>query len=115
MQPADDALETTARFDFTKTWSGGMVGTSRGVMLSGGDPQQGEAGYVAIEVFNGSVDGLQGSLALQQFGTMHSGDYVLRYEIVPGSCTGELTGIVGSVDLTIADGLHRVTLRYKRT
>lgn len=112
MLPGDAALETTSRYDFTKVWSGGMNGTSSGLMLSGGDPQRGEAGYVALEVFDGTVDGHRGTMALQQFGTMHGGDSMLRYEVVPGSGTGELAGLVGAVDLVIEDGHHRVTLRY---
>ncbi len=114
MMPGDPALDSTSRFDFTKIWSGGLVGTSRGVMLSAGDPQNGNAGYVAIEVFNGHVDGRQGALALQQFGTMHNGEYALRYEVVPGSATNELVGIAGEIDLTIEDGEHSVVFRYRR-
>lgn len=37
---ADALLEGTGRFDFTKTWAGGLDGTSRGVMLSAGDPRR---------------------------------------------------------------------------
>ena len=36
---------------------------------------------------------------------------VLRYEVVPGSGTEGLTGLVGPVDLVVEeDGTHRVTL-----
>ncbi|MFN8081682.1 MAG: DUF3224 domain-containing protein [Kineosporiaceae bacterium] len=110
--PGDGLLESTGRFDFTKTWSGGMQGGSRGVMLSAGDPQTGNAGYVALEVFDGTIDGRPGQVALHQFGTMNQGDYELRYELVPGSGTAELTGITGAIDLVIDAGTHRVTLNY---
>jgi Protein of unknown function (DUF3224) len=113
MTPGDPALDSTARFDFTKIWSGAIVGTSRGVMLSGGDPQQGNAGYVAMEVFEGTIDGLKGTIAMHQFGSMHGGDYSLRYEVVPGSGTNQLAGMIGAVDLNIDDGQHKVTLRYR--
>lgn len=113
LTPGDPALESTARFDFTKVWSGGMEGTSRGLMLSGGDLQQGNAGYVALEVFDGSIDGRSGSVAFQQFGSMHNGGYELRYEVVPGSGTGELNQMVGKLDLQVENGDHNVRFRYR--
>jgi len=39
-------------------------------MFSGGDPRQGIAGYVAIEVVTGTLNGKHGSFALQHFATM---------------------------------------------
>ncbi|MBK6874237.1 MAG: DUF3224 domain-containing protein [Kineosporiaceae bacterium] len=112
LTPADGLLEATGRFDFTKTWSGGMQGSSRGVMLSAGDPQSGNAGYVALEVFDGIIDGHRGQVALHQFGSMNQGGYELRYELVPGTGTAELAGITGAIDLVIDAGTHRVTVRY---
>ena len=82
-------------------------------MLSGGDPQSGAAGYVAIETVTGSLGDRHGSFALQQFGTMSSGAQTLHYEVVPGSGTGELEGIAGTLYLTIEpDGTHRYELQY---
>ena len=99
--------------DFTKTWSGGIEGTSRGAMLSAGDPGSGDAGYVALEVLDASIDGRRGTLVLQQSGTMTGGDAELTYRIVPGSGTGELAGITGTVDLEVTEGRHEVTLTYE--
>ena len=113
LQPGEAALPGTGRFDFTKVWSGGLSGTGRGVMLSAGDPATGTAGYVALETVDGALDGVAGTLALQQFGTMDGGVPTLRYEIVPGSGTGGLMGVTGSIDLAIVDGQHRVTLTYR--
>ncbi|WP_405062267.1 DUF3224 domain-containing protein [Kribbella sp. NBC_01505] len=107
LKPADPLLEATARFDFTKNWTGGMVGTSTGLMLSAGDPSTGKAGYVALEVFSGRIDGLNGTVVLQQFGTM-SDETTLYYEFVPGSGTGQLAGLLGKLKL---DG-HDVTVSY---
>ena len=39
-------------------------------MFSGGDPKQGMAGYVAIEVVMGVLKGKKGSFALQHSATM---------------------------------------------
>lgn len=110
---ADALLEGTGRFDFTKTWAGGLDGTSRGVMLSAGDPATATAGYVALEVFDGAIDGRSGTVAFQQFGTMQDGATTLHYVIVPGSGTGELASVVGSIELEVDDeGRHGVTLLY---
>jgi hypothetical protein len=113
LQPSEGLLAGTGRFDFTKTWSGGMAGTSQGLMLTAGDPQGGFAGYVALETFDGVIDGRRGRVVLQQFGTMAGGESVLHYELVPGSGTRDLAGIHGVVDLQVDDGDHRVTLTYR--
>ncbi|MHB1738257.1 MAG: DUF3224 domain-containing protein [Actinomycetes bacterium] len=114
VQPGTPELDSTGRFDFTKIWTGEMAGTSRGLMLSAGDPSSGDAGYVALETFDGTIDGQHGTVALQQFGTMRDGDTVLRYELVPGSGTGSLVGISGRIELRVTDGIHRVFLRYSK-
>ena len=113
LKPGVADIDGTARFDFTKSWVGGMEGVSRGQMLSAGDPSLGNAGYIAIEMFEGTIAGRRGKVAMQQFGTMRAGEYVLRYELAPGSGTNELAGIVGGIDLTIVDGKHEVILRYE--
>lgn len=109
--PADALLAGTGRFDLTKQWSGDIVGTSQGVMLSAGDPSTGSAGYVALERFVGTIGTATGTCALQQLGTMVDGQQVLHYEVVPGSGTEGLAGLSGRVDLVVdEDGTHRVTL-----
>lgn len=101
------------RFEVTKTFHGDLVGTSVGLMLSAGDPQLGEAGYVAVEVVDATVAGRNGRFVLQQFGTMHAGAQTLHYEVVPGSGSAELTGITGRLLLTIdADGTHHYELEH---
>ena len=112
LQPADPVVANTQRFEFHKSWSGGMQGSGSGVMLSAGDPSTGSAGYVAIETFTGSIGGRSGSLAFQQFGTMSGGDPVLRYEVVPGSGTEGLAGVSGTIELDVVDGEHRVRFTY---
>lgn len=111
MDPQPGLVAETSRFGLTKEWTGGIRGTSTGVMLSAGDPRAGAAGYVALEVVSGSVDGRAGTFALAQFGSMSGDDQSLRYEVVPGSGTGALEGLRGTVELTVDDG-HAVTFRY---
>jgi hypothetical protein len=102
-----------ARFELTKSFAGDLEGTGSGVMLSAGDPQAGEAGYVAVETVQGRLGGRAGGFALQQFGTVHGGAQVLHYEVVPGSGTGGLAGITGTLHLEIdPDGTHRYALDH---
>lgn len=110
MTPGDAVVPGTGRFDFTKIWTGGVAGTSSGTMLSAGDPVTGNAGYVAMEVFEGRIGGRTGTIAFQQCGTMQPGDTDLRYLVAPGSGTGDLAGVVGHLDLTVDRGEHEVTL-----
>ena len=112
--PSEGVLPDTGRFDFTKTWTGDITGSSQGVMLSAGDPANGTAGYVALETFTGSISGLTGSVVLQQYGTMLDGTAQLQYEVAPGSGTAELSGLTGVVDLTMIDGVHHVALRLTK-
>jgi hypothetical protein len=82
-------------------------------MLSAGDPRAGAAGYVAIETVRGRLREREGGFALQQFGSMYDGAQILHYEVVPGSGSGQLTGITGTQQLDIdADGTHHYQLRY---
>lgn len=115
MTPAAPELAgKVSRLDFTKTFSGDLEAAGAGVMLSGGDPQKGAAGYVAIETVTGRLGGRTGEFALQQFGTMHGGERTLRYEVVPGSGGGALQGITGTLLLTVEeDGTHRYQLEYQ--
>lgn len=112
LTPADDLPGAADRFDLAKTWQGALAGSSRGVMLTAGDPATGSASYVATETFEGILDGRTGTLALQQLGTMHGGDPVLHYVIAPGSGTGELAGVTGTLTIGAIDdeGVHEVTL-----
>ena len=100
------------RFGISKTWHGDLAGSGHGLMLSAGDPAQGAAGYVALEVVEGSLGGRAGSLAFQQLGSMRDGGQELRYDVVPGSGTGDLAGLSGTLALTIDDAGHHYELTY---
>ncbi|WP_433674988.1 DUF3224 domain-containing protein [Microbacterium gorillae] len=112
LTPAVGIVAETGRFDMTKEWTGAIRGTSEGVMLSAGDPRLGAAGYVALEVVSGSLDGRAGSFALAQLGRMTPAGQNLDWEIVPGSGTGDLIGLAGTIELLSAEDTHQVRLRY---
>jgi hypothetical protein len=114
MTPGSDELGgAVSRLEFTKDWRGDLEGSGSGVLLACGDPQGGEAGYVAIETVDGRLGDREGGFIFQQSGLMHAGSQSLRYEIAPGSGRGALEGITGSLQLTIeSDGTHRYELSY---
>lgn len=112
--PADDATAATSigRYSLDKTYHGALEGASAGEMLGAGNPKTGTAGYVAIEQVTGKLNGKAGSFALQHFGTMQGGAFDLNVRVVPGSGTGDLEGIAGTLTIIIAGGKHSYTLEY---
>jgi len=104
--------EGLQRMSIDKTISGDLVGTSKGEMFSGGDPKQGIAGYVAMEVVTGTLAGRHGSFALQHSATMTPEGRELSVIVVPGSGTGDLKGIRGSFDIMISGGQHSYDFAY---
>jgi hypothetical protein len=104
--------EGIGRFSIDKQIHGDLEATTKGEMLSAGDPKTGMAGYVAIEVVTGTLAGKKGSFALQQSATMDTSGRKLSVNVVPGSGTGELKGIGGTFDIQIANGQHSYDLEY---
>ena len=96
-----------------KQYSGDMVGSAQAHMLAAYTATPGSAGYVAIEHFAGTVDGKQGSLALQHSGTMGRGDASLSVTVVPDSGTGDLAGISGTLELNSGDQGHTYVFEYE--
>jgi hypothetical protein len=101
------------RMSIDKTFAGDLVGTSQGEMLSGGSPAEGSAGYVAIERVTGALQGRSGSFLLQHSGTMTPTSQKSTITVVPGSGTGELEGIEGSMSIEIEDGKHSYDFEYR--
>jgi hypothetical protein len=95
-----------------KTYHGALNGQASGEMLTAGQPRQGEATYVAIESFEGALDGKSGGFALAHFGEMDAGGESLSVQIVPGSGTGELARIRGTLQIRRESGKHYYTLTY---
>ena len=112
-RPPDPDTDPLGQLRLKKTWTGDIEGTGHGLMLSGGDPSAGTAGYVAMEVVSGTLAGQWGTLAFQQYGAMRAGEAELVYEVVPGSGTGELAGLSGVLTLDVVDGAHQWELRYR--
>lgn len=112
--PADDATTGTpiGRFGLDKQFHGDLEATSKGEMLAAGNPATGTAGYVAMEHVTGTLQGHSGAFALQHVGTMSGGKFNLNVGVVPGSGTGDLTGIAGTMSIIIVAGKHSYTFDY---
>jgi Protein of unknown function (DUF3224) len=112
-QSADPAGgESIARMLLDKRFHGALDAVSRGQMLAMRTAVEGSAGYVAMEVVTGKLDGRQGSFVLQHSGTMNRGAPTLTLTVVPDSGTGELAGLSGSMAIDIAGGKHSYRFDY---
>ncbi|RZJ43148.1 MAG: DUF3224 domain-containing protein [Brevundimonas sp.] len=110
--PADGAAsDIPGRMTLAKTFHGGLSGTGEGEMLATMAPGQSGA-YVAMERVRGVIDGRDGTFMLVHRGIMDRGAQELLITVVPGSGTGELTGLTGVFHLTIEGGEHRYDLEY---
>ena len=104
--------EGLTRFSIDKQLHGDLEATSKGEMFGGGDFSKGAAGYVAIEMVTGKLNGKRGSFALQHFATMAGGVPKMQVIVVPGSGTGELKGIAGTFTIRIEGGQHFYDFDY---
>ncbi|MEM7051851.1 MAG: DUF3224 domain-containing protein [Acidobacteriota bacterium] len=109
---ADAKATKIGRMSIDKTLAGDLAGSSVGEMLSGGSPAEGSAGYVAIERVTGTLHGRQGSFLLQHLATMTPESQQQTIQVVPGSGTGELTGIAGDFVIEIDQGEHSYRFEY---
>lgn len=98
----------------TKRFSGAIEGHSQALFCSAFDPTHGGT-YVALESFDGLVDGRRGTFSFAHAATTgpEGGREDAWFRIVSGSGTGELVGIRGTGDIVVdEDGTHHLTLTY---
>ncbi len=113
-QPAEENIgdASIGKMALDKQFSGDLVASSKGQMLAVRTAVDGSAGYVAMEQVTGTLHGLSGSFAMQHSGTMTRGTPQLSVTVVPDSGTAALTGIAGTLSITIADGKHSYDFQY---
>jgi len=90
-----------------KRFSGRLEGTSVTEMLT-----VGEAGYVASERVQGTLEGRTGTFALQHGGVDDESGQRAFGHVVPGSGTGELAGLRGDAAYAHDEAGARLTLSY---
>lgn len=96
-----------------KTLTGAVEGTALTQFSYAFSEETGTGTYVALESFEGTVDGRRGALNIAHSattdGVTRSNEFFL---IVPGSGTGELAGITGGGALVIDGDTERFRLDY---
>jgi hypothetical protein len=101
-----------AEINVTETFSGDLEGDGA-VRFLQAIRKDGSASFVGIERVTGSIDGRQGSFLLQDAGTQEGNTIKGNWFVVPGSGTGELSGLRGEGGFTAELGQHAsITLDY---
>jgi uncharacterized protein DUF3224 len=113
-QPPEPESPAIGRMTIDKQFHGELEAVSKGQMLSAVTSTKGSAGYVAMEIVTGTLDGRQGTFVLQHSGTMNRGQPQLSVTVVPDSGTGELRGLSGHMNIRIEpDGKHFYEFDYQ--
>ncbi|WP_371681223.1 DUF3224 domain-containing protein [Streptomyces sp. NBC_01276] len=94
----------------------GLEGRSATLFTAAFDQASGIGTYVAMESFEGSLEGREGAFNFVHSATTDGGPHrgTDHFLIVPGSGTAALAGITGSGGLLVEeDGTHRVWFEYR--
>lgn len=91
------------RMSIDKQFHGDLEAASQGEMLFAGNAAS-SGGYVAIERVTGVLQGRRGEFSLQHNATMTRGEPYLNIIVVPGSGSGDLAGLTGTMKIVIAEG-----------
>ena len=78
-----------------------------------GYDDEGTATFVGLERVVGSIDGKEGTFALQHVGTFDGKVAKAKLKVVPGSGTGQLSGLTGEGSFEAgmgSDGERTITL-----
>lgn len=113
-QPAQEeaAGAVIGRMLLDKRYHGTLDAIGKGQMLAAHGSEKGSAGYVAIELVSGTLDGRAGSFVLQHHGVMDRSEKSLSITVIPDSATDALTGLQGRMDIVIASGEHTYVFDY---
>jgi hypothetical protein len=113
--PLEDKQQSPSlgRMGITKRFSGGLEGSGSGEMLTAMGSEKGSAVYVAVERFDGALDGRPGSFVLHHTGVMTRGAQSLSIRVAPDSGTGALAGLTGTLTLDLSGGAHKYVLDYE--
>ncbi len=98
-----------------KHYEGAVTGRSATLFTAAYDQSSGVGTYVAMESFEGAVDGRTGAFNFAHSATTGGTDRSEEFfTIVPISGTGELVGIRGTGGMAIdPDGTHRIWFEYE--
>jgi hypothetical protein len=96
-----------------KTFTGAVEGRSLTQFSFAFSPESGAGTYVAMEAFEGTVDGRRGTFNFAHSATTSGSDRTDEFFlIVPNSGTGELAGIRGGGAIVVDDDGERMVFDY---
>lgn len=112
-EPYGEAQGTEfSRVQISRTFSGDLEGESAAELLI--SKSEGGGGYVGHDRISGTLGGKAGGFVFQHTGLMGPEGVTNTGTIVPGTGSGELTGITGDgTMLADEDGNHTLTLEYE--
>jgi hypothetical protein len=110
--PDHQGRTAIGRMLLDKRYAGELAATGKGEMLTAVTDTHGSAAYVAIERISGTLNGKRGSFVIQHAGTMSAGGKHATINVVPDSGAGDLTGISGTLRLTLVERTHFYELDY---
>ncbi len=90
-----------SRMTLDKKFSGDLVASSTGQMISNSSKDMGTHVYVAIEKVTGTLAGKTGSFTLAHRGTMQRDSQQLSIIVVPDSGTDGLSGLNGTMTIDV--------------
>jgi len=94
VSPADDSGISVVSTRMEEQFTGGLVGHGVAEHVRVTRPD-GSDTFTGVERFTGSLDGRSGSFVLTADGHTAGGVVHGRWQVVPGSATGELAGLRG--------------------
>lgn len=112
--PQESATDApVARNLLYKEFHGDLDAVAHGEMLAGFEPLTGAGVYVAIDRVTGTLQGKSGSFLMAHRGIANADGQALDIVIVPGSGTGQLEGITGTIGIEIVETHHSYTIDYE--
>ena len=102
-----------ARMLLYKEFHGDLEAVAHGEMTAAHEPLTGAGVYVAIDRVTGTLHGKSGSFLIAHRGIRNADGQELSIVIVPGSGTGQLTGITGTVGIEIVGKEHFYSVEYE--
>jgi hypothetical protein len=102
-----------ARMLLYKEFRGDLEAIAHGEMMATHEPLTGAGVYVALDRVMGTLHGRSGSFLIAHRGIRNADGQELSIVIVPGSGTGQLTGITGTMGIEIVEKAHFYSVEYE--
>jgi Protein of unknown function (DUF3224) len=99
------------RVTVRKTFRNGVDGTSVTELLTAGGADG--RGYLASELFTGTIDGRHGTVVFQHGGIDDNGKVTSFGHLVPGTGTGDLAGLRGEITYVHDETQAKAVLRLR--